>query len=113
MTATYRAPNPIVKFPGDNSTGGDYIYRLSFDSVLPSGVLLASITSSAATSGLTLANAAVDTSASTFDGVTYPANRTVKFDLSGGTSGTTYTVTIVAACTNGSKIEGQVSVEVQ
>lgn len=100
------------KSAGDDSRGGDFVYRMDFSRLIQKGVEIASVTASAP-SGLGIANEDVSILDFDYQGVTIPAGRSVEFDLYGGTAGSTYEITILVTLPGGSQIEGKAEVVVE
>lgn len=71
---------------------------VNFQGKLDSGELLTG-TPTATASGITTSNVAVNTAELTIDGVTVAIGQAVQFRVSGGTAGTTYTITVEATTT--------------
>lgn len=72
--------------------------KVSFTDILDTGeVLTGTPTVTVSPSGPTISNAAVNTSAVTVDGESVAIGHAVTFKVTGGTAGTTYTLTVTAS----------------
>lgn len=87
---------------------------VSFVSLLDSGELLTG-TPTVTASGLTIANKVVNVAQLTIDGDTVEIGQAVQFNVTGGTAGTSYDVTILCDtdASTAQTLEGEVTIQVE
>ncbi|MBX9584739.1 MAG: hypothetical protein K2X87_30920 [Gemmataceae bacterium] len=91
-----RAPQICTKHPAAAQNAA-----VSFDALLDPGELLTGTpTVSASPSGVTVDNVRVSAADLTVDGALVPTGRAVQFRASGGSSGTTYVLTVTCGTTS-------------
>lgn len=103
------APIPFTKHSYDEA-----VYGLVFANILPAGVTISSLDSTTSTpSGLTITGGTPNSSSYTDDdGDTVAANTAIQATISGGTDGSTYTITFNCTLSDSSKRAGVVRMRV-
>ena len=113
-----RATAPFVKAPGDERNWA-FIFEDAIE--LPAGTTIASVEGTPEVtcneeSPVTLVLSDVSVAATAFtddDGLTVPANKAVKADVSGGAENRSYEVSIIVNLSTGEKVQGIFSVLVK